>query len=374
MPRRVLIIQEHLPHYRVPFFDGLKESLAAVGVRLDLVCNQRQASQYVAGGLSWATPVRMPRWRGLVWHCDTLRQALASDLVIAPQEVKYLVPLLAWVISRMTRTRFAFWGHGKNFQARNSNSITERLKRLISRRVDWWFAYNDLSAGVVRDVGFPPARITTVGNAIDTTSLHKRRQSLDEAELAAIRAELRLRSDNVAVYTGGLYPNKRIGLLIDAAILIRQQLPDFELIVIGDGSERWRVSAAAAEHPWIHDVGQKDDNDKVPYWALSKLLLMPGGVGLVVLDAFALGVPIVTTETHLHGPEFDYLENGVNGWVVGCGESAQLYASAVVELLLDPERLEQLRQGALAAAPKYSIEKMVANFTAGINRALDRSP
>jgi len=34
--KRVLIIQEHLPHYRVPFFEQLRSSLHRRGIRLDL--------------------------------------------------------------------------------------------------------------------------------------------------------------------------------------------------------------------------------------------------------------------------------------------------------------------------------------------------
>jgi glycosyltransferase involved in cell wall biosynthesis len=236
--------------------------------------------------------------------------------------------------------------------------------------VHWWFAYNDLSVGVVRDLGYPDDRITSVGNAIDTRALVERRTFIAVEELASIRSKLGLQSDHVAVYTGGLYANKRLGFLLDAAERIRKHVTDFELIVIGDGPDLRIVTEAAARNPWIHDVGPKNDRDKVPYWALSKLLLMPGGVGLVVLDSFALGVPMVTTDTHLHGPEIDYLKDGVNGLLIECGESVETYADGVVALLRDESRLERLRQGALASAAEYTIEQMASNFADGVMRAL----
>jgi glycosyltransferase involved in cell wall biosynthesis len=186
-----------------------------------------------------------------------------------------------------------------------------------------------------------------------------------------VRNELGLNSENVAVYTGGLYPNKRIDFLLDAAILIRKTIPDFELIVIGDGPDRDRVSVAASRHPWIHDIGPKNDQAKVPYWALAKLLLMPGLVGLVVVDSFALGVPLVTTDFPYHSPEIDYLENDINGLLVPCGPSAGHYATAVADLLLDPTRLERLRAGALSSSAEHTIEKMAGNFAMGVIQALD---
>jgi len=98
---------------------------------------------------------------------------------------------------------------------------------------------------------------------------------------------------------------------------------------------------------------------------------MPGLVGLVVVDSFALGVPMVTTDYPFHSPEIDYLKNDENGLIVNCGQSAEVYAAAVARLLQDPARLERLRQGALASAPQYTIENMVANFAEGVVRALE---
>ena len=369
--KRVLIIQEHLPHYRIPFFECLRTQLSASGVQLDVICNAQHSSQFVGGRMAWATRVAMPRLLGLVWHRRTLARALASDLVIAPQEIKYLVPLLVLAISRVNSTRFAFWGHGKNFQAASENSIKEQLKRFLSRRVDWWFAYNNLSARVVHETGFPTERTTSVVNSIDTTALSARRADLTADEISAARIQLGISTDNVAIYTGGLYPLKRLPFLIQSVELIRHQIPDFEFIIIGDGPERPWLENIVLNKPWIHFLGAKSDHDKVPYWAISKVLLMPGGVGLIILDSFALGVPMMTTDTHLHGPEIEYLNSGDNGVLVECGKSPQAYANAVVRILRTPTALQHLQAGAMASANHYTIQQMAANFTSGILAALE---
>ena len=371
MTSSVLIVQEHLPHYRVPFFRQLRKELSSRGATLGLIFGDQRASQYLVGDLDWAVPVPISSLGRLRWHRQTLRKALKADLVVAPQEIKYPVPLLMQLISGFAKMKFAYWGDGMNFQALDTDSVAERTKRFLSLRVDWWFAFNDLSARIVRNLGYPPERITSVGNAIDTASLIRRRESLEPRELERVRAELGLRSQNVAVYTGGLYANKRLGFLLEAAQLIRKEIADFELIVIGEGPERGLVKAAAAEHPWIHEVGAKNDHEKVPYWALSKMLLMPGGVGLVILDSFALGVPMVTTDTYLHGPEIDYLKDGENGLLVACGESPGAYADAVVELFRSPERLLRLGKAAGESARHHSVEAMARNFADGVMRALE---
>jgi glycosyltransferase involved in cell wall biosynthesis len=151
---------------------------------------------------------------------------------------------------------------------------------------------------------------------------------------------------------------------------IRNLVPDFHLIVIGKGPDEVKVRDASNHLPWIHAVGPKSDAAKVPYWMISKLLLMPGGVGLVALDALALGVPMVTTRNRLHGPEIDYLEHGRNGWMVEDGENVNSYADAVVELLMNESSRLQLAQNGQHDGYLYSFENMATNFADGVMRCL----
>jgi len=101
------------------------------------------------------------------------------------------------------------------------------------------------------------------------------------------------------------------------------------------------------------------------------LLLMPGGVGLVILDSFAIGVPMVTTDTPLHGPEIEYLKLGENGLLVECGDSVEVYANEVVRLLENNSFRERLAICALADGQEYTVENMAKRFADGIRSALD---
>jgi glycosyltransferase involved in cell wall biosynthesis len=158
--------------------------------------------------------------------------------------------------------------------------------------------------------------------------------------------------------------------LLEACELIRQRVPDFEIIFVGAGTEAALVKQAAERHSWIRYVGPKFDYDKVPYFLLSKLSLMPGLVGLGILDAFALGVPLVTTALPYHSPEIEYLQDGVNGVVVPQAESATAYGETVTELLRDEGRRQLLVAGGRASAEVYTIENMVERFATGVGQAL----
>ena len=366
----VTIIQEHLPEFRIPFYERLREILKEHEISLCLVFAPNQRNTFLKSDLEWAKPVPITWFGPLAWQ-PVMRLCKSESLVIIQQETKYLAnPMLqAW--SKIGGPRVAYWGHGRNFQKEADTGIRGSIKRFLANQVSWWFAYNDLCAKVVSSYGFPDERITSVGNAVDTKAMKTRLSELDAVEIHELRSSHGIRSQNIAVYTGGLYPKKRIGFLLEAAEKIRQKIPDFELIIIGDGPLSPMVKDATEPKSWIHYVGSKNDEDKVPFWSMAKLLLMPGLVGLVVVDSFALGVPIVTTDYPFHSPEIDYLKNGENGCLVACGDDPQIYADYVVELFQNPDRIEVLKQGAIKSSELYSTETMAKNFANGVMECLN---
>lgn len=369
MNPRVLIIQEHLPHYRIGFYRSLKTRLSNLGVDLELVFCPRTAPNILRGQLEWALPAPI-RWYGKIAWQPVLNRAWGADLVIVQQETKYLATLPLLLFAMFGRMKIAMWGHGRNFQSRSPNSISERFKSFLSRRVDWWFAYNDLSARVIEGLGYPPGRITTVMNSIDTASIRAEAARHGAPELERFKETLGIRSENIAVYTGGLYHDKRIPFLLEACRKVRAAAPDFHLIVIGKGPDESLIREAAEREEWIHFPGSRNDLEKVPYWLVSKVALMPGAVGLGVIDSFALGVPMITTAYPYHGPEIDYLVHGSNGIVVADWESPAAYADAVIGLLRDEERRRIMASEASASVSRYSSEQMAHRFAEGVMRAL----
>jgi glycosyltransferase involved in cell wall biosynthesis len=372
MNASVLIIQEHMPAFRIPFYEHLRELLAKRGVSLRLIYAPNQRNTFLKRELAWAEPMAM-KWCGPIAWQPVLGHCKGEALVIIQQEMKYAANPVLQVWRKFGGPKVAFWGLGRNFQKPPETGAVGAVKRFLSKQVDWWFAYNDMSTRVVESYGFTGDRITSVGNAVDTTGMKARLQGLEPGEIRNARETHGIFSENIAIYTGGLYPNKRIDFLLAAARRIRERVPDFELIVIGDGPERFKISEAARAETWIHDMGSKNDHDKIPFWAMAKLLLMPGLVGLVVVDSFALGVPLVTTDYPYHSPEIDYLKDGENGCVVACGDDANAYAETVASLFKDPRKLALLKEGALLSSGLHTIEAMATNFAEGVIRCLSKT-
>lgn len=375
---RVAVVYKSLPQYRRRFFELLRERLAREGVEFVLIYGQpalADSTKKDTVDLPWARRVRNRpiRFAGreLIWQ-PVIGELRSVDLVIVEQASKLLVNYLLQARYWLGGPKFAFWGHGKNFQGQTASRTGEAIKRFLSRHVHWWFAYNETSAAVVREIGVPDDRITRVQNAIDTRELVRIKESVTPEQLAALRQLLDLVGRNVCIYAGGIYEEKRLPFMIDACKRVRAIVPDFEMIFVGAGVQADIVRDAAAANPWIKYVGPKFDADKVPYFMLSKLFLIPGLVGLAILDSFALEVPVVTTNIEYHSPEIEYLKDGENGIVIDDPDDVAGYAARVASLLGDQMTLGRLRSGCRVAREKHTVEDMVERFAVGVMHALSR--
>ena len=373
----VAIVYKSLPHYRLEFYDQLRERLEQSGIQFRLIVGQPDrvmAERSDTADLAWAEQIRNRHLRlgsrQIVWQ-PCLRLLRGSDLVIVEQASKLLVNyfLLAW--RRMGGPKAAWWGHGINLDREKSSRAGEAVKRKLAAQADWWFCYTEGTASIVSDLGVGRDRITVVQNAVDTSGIRAARDNLTPDDIAAVRRELGLGDGPVALWLSSIYDRKRPEFMVSAADAIRADIADFELLVIGDGPQRHIFDEAAETRPWLHVLGARNGLDAVPPAATASILVNPGLVGLTVLDGFALGLPMITCDLPYHSPEIEYLEHGVNGLVLPRHATPGDFAEACVRLLTDPQELGRLSDAARQASFQYTLEEMVERFTSGILQALE---
>ncbi len=367
--KKVTIVQRVLTHYRIPFFQGLKDSLANHDIELLLVYGQGNSadlSRNDSAELPWAYEIQNSYYHGgAVWQ-PCFKYCLDADLVIVENANRLLVNYLLQLRQFMGIQRFAFWGHGKNFQG---GGVKEIAKKRLSRFAHWWFTYTEQGKKIVQLSGFPGHRITVVQNAIDSSSLIALKTNVTNEEVLHMREELQLGDSPVLLYCGGMYKEKLIPELISTAIELKNRSPTLQLILIGSGVNCHLADKASKEFPWIHYLGPLFGRDKILYYLLADYVWNPGAVGLAVLDSFALETPMITTEHPWHGPEFGYLETGRNGIVLK-GKKEE-WSSQLTHILSDSILKQKLVKGCKRDQERYSLDAMVNNFSHGILSALE---
>lgn len=372
----VTILLKNCHQYRVPFFHQLERNLSQKGIRLRLVVGGGLPEDEAKGDtaeLSWAETraFRSIDVAGhtLLWQSG-LDLARESDLIITEQATKQLFNLVLSFGQSRFDTRHAFWGHGKNFQASIEGGAGERIKQALTKRAHWFFAYNDLSAEAALEFGMDPERVTMVMNSTDTTAISNVSATLPDDIAEQTRARLGMGDGPVALFLGGVYGHKRPEFLIESAEHLRALIPDFEMLVIGDGSSGHLMSEAAERYSWFHHAGACYGDEKVVLASVASLQLMPGLVGLNVVDAFAMGIPTITTDINYHSPEIEYLIDGVNGVMTPTDATPAEFATETANLLRDKDRLKDMQAAALASGSQLSIENMARRFADGVVQAL----
>lgn len=366
--KKVLIIYKYLPQYRLEFFELLKTKLKNHDVELQLIygkSNKIDALKKDEVKIEWAQLIQNKeikfRNKSLIWQ-PCLSQLNDNDLIITLPENKLILNYYLMFSKHFSKYKHAFWGHVYNMQ-NDLNNWRNKGKLFFSNKCDWWFAYTKSCKDFLINNNFPEDKITIVQNAIDTYKLKKYYSEINDLETNAIKEKLGINFNTVGIYCGAMYPDKDFAFILETCYKVKTEIPDFHMIFIGAGIESIKVEEAAKIFNWIHYVGPKFGREKVAYFKISSLQIMPRLVGLAIVDSFVLETPIITTDNLFHGPEIDYLENGING--VMTKDSLDDYSNAVIEMFKNEGYLK-LIEGCKKSSEEYTVENMANNFKNGI--------
>jgi glycosyltransferase involved in cell wall biosynthesis len=371
--RTVLIIQGQMKQYRVPFFMKLGSALHQDGISLRVAYSDPGPLDGSVDHCDLPDEVGLKiagYWmlRNRLLYQPLLREIAAADLVISEQANSYVLNYLLAVLSTFGVKRTAFWGMGQNRSERRSE-CSEWIRRRVVGKANWWFAYTRGTKNYFTSNGAPKERVTVVQNAVDTHEFSELVNSVSEAEASIARGQFGMEEGScTGLYCGVLNPDKGISFLLEAAPKIKARIAKFHLLIIGSGPERERVEAAARSSSWIHCLGPRFGREKAMLFKLADVFLLPGYVGLAILDAFAAGLPLLSTNVPYHRPEIEYLEHGKNGLLIE--NNLDAYSEAVSRLLTAPGALSEFKRAASDSGRTYTMEAMVHNFREGIVSSL----
>jgi len=371
MPR-VVILQEYMPTYRVAFFEALHERALSEGIELVVACGRPREVQEMrgdAGTVSFVRHLRQREWVILGRRMVIRRvvEAIAgADLVILEQARRNLDAYRLLFRRRHRNHLVALWGHGRDY-IKPTSALDRFVRRWLTSRADWFFAYTKGGVEAVAAEGYPRARTTLVQNSIDTTTLRDSVAAVTRESIESFNDAHDLRG-KTALFVGALDESKRLPFLREAAEQSHELDHCFRLLIAGDGDMRRTVERWASKHSWLAYVGPVSGVEKAVALASAQVLAMPGRVGLVAVDSFAAAVPLITTNWAWHAPEFEYLEDGHNSVVTA--DDPSVYARRLIELLNDQALLVELGAACIDANKVITAAAMAENFLAGIRGAL----
>jgi colanic acid/amylovoran biosynthesis glycosyltransferase len=153
------------------------------------------------------------------------------------------------------------------------------------------------------------------------------------------------------VCVGRLSEQKGHLLLLEAARILAQEQLSFKIVMVGDGELRPSIEALIDRYQLrshIEITGWASGTEVKSHILSSRAFVLPSfaeGLPVVLMEALALGRPVITT--YVAGiPEL--VESGVCGWLVPAGDVEGLAEAMRKALLASPEDLEQMGKTGMA--------------------------
>jgi len=210
----------------------------------------------------------------------------------------------------------------------------------------WWFMK---SADVIAVEGDIQARevvslfhvdrskIVTLTDGVDLSSIQK---IIRNCHIS--RQDLGLKDDDyVLINVNRLASNKGVNYLIEAVKILREQISNLKLIIIGTGPEELKIISMIKNYgleDLILHFKNVEDSFLFSCYSLADVFVCPTlfeGLPLVVLEAMACGLPIVATHT---GENPQVVKPGVNGYLVPVA-SPEGIADKILKIYRDKERV-----------------------------------
>ena len=316
----------------------------------------------------------------LVAHPDgQLRQRAAEGPDLIPIASGGELDLrAAWKLSRVLRMFRPSIVHAQDAHAVAMVALARPMARLdpsprfvVSRRVDFHVRHNAFSRWKYSQVelflcastaiqhmligdGVPAARTTVVHDGVDL-------ERVAATPALDVHRELWLPSGAPLVgNVAALVPHKGHKFLVQAAARVVRQVPDARFVIVGEGelhdALRRQIKTSHLERHIILTGFRPDALSLQKGFDVFAMSSVTEGMGSVLLDAMAIGQPIVATRT---GGIPEVISDGRTGILVP-PRDADALASAITRLL--QERTEGARLGATAqkhVQRTFSVERMV---------------
>lgn len=356
--------------YRVDFFNEL-------GKKVDLtVCFEGQGEE---------NEERDQRWYGTAYehfHAVFLKKLTFAGKSLCGEVVKYLdeeakivvcnyhTPTGMLAILYMKKKGIPFYLEADGAFPKEGNGIREQVKKFLISSANGWFSTAEICDRYYLTYGADPARIIRYPfSSIRREQLESdRQQSKKSGELAKdgaaltekqkLRQKLGMPEQQIVLCVGQFIHRKGIDLLLRVA----KHLPErIGVYIIGGTKHTRKQKEVYQKHfpqPNIHflDFCVKEELDC--YYQAADLFVLPTREdiwGLVINEAMAHGLPVITTDRCIAGMEL--VGEGQDGYIIPTEDAAALYEK-MKYLLKHPEQLHRMGQHAQEKMTGYTIEEM----------------
>lgn len=170
-----------------------------------------------------------------------------------------------------------------------------------------------------------------------------------------------------AIAVGRLSTQKGFDMLIEAWSLIEKEVQDWELDIYGQGVLKDELQAKIKEMK-LKNINLRGFSDDIHREYMNSSLFFLSsrfeGFGLVLVEALATGLPIVSFNCK-EGPE-EIIDDGVNGYLIENGNIRQ-FANSAIKIMKNNELLRNFASKTKKDLERFNIESIATQWEELLN-------
>ncbi len=220
---------------------------------------------------------------------------------------------------------------------------------------------NYLKSETVKNFKIPQERIQVIYNFINTAQ-HNRAYCQKAQYLERWRRFLAPRNEFLICHISNFRPLKRIDILLQAFKIVLDNGLNAKLVLVGDGPERQNMELMA------RDLGLEDkalflgvQEDIRDILCISDLFVLTSeseSFGLVLLEAMAMGCPIVASKT---GGIPEVVRDDLEGLLCPVND-IKSFADAILKILTNPDLHRKYVNNAIKRARDFDTSKIIPEY------------
>lgn len=242
------------------------------------------------------------------------------------------------------------------FEDRGLTWACSRAMRALYTRFTRVFTRSDDYAAALVSLGVAPDRIVRLRPGIDTGTFNVAHR--DEGIWARVTPGSRARVR--VLYVGRVSIEKNLPLLTRVWARLAPDLPDAELVVVGDGPYRAGMQAALAGAR-ASFLGFRHASELSAIYATSDVFVFPSTtdtLGQVVMEAQSSGLPVLVSD---QGGPREVVREGETGHVLPAAD-ARAWETALAALCRDGARRAAMGRAAHEAMSGFTIRRSFDHF------------
>lgn len=212
---------------------------------------------------------------------------------------------------------------------------------------------NSWKQGLVNNLGISPNKIKVLYNPCPMIELNQSMQK-----------------ENIILYAGTLNERKNYKILIRAFAIISKEFPTWKLVLAGNGEVKQAIALARAleVESQVDCKGWVSGSDKHQLFSKATVFCLPShaeGFPMAVLDAWAYGLPVITT------PVGGIPEVAIDGEniILFNPDDFQYLAQKLKRLIIDKELQTKLSKAALNFANnQFSLKQIESEMNEVYNK------